>query len=291
MNDAPEVVKQILDMYADDTTLQASDSDITSLQAKLNHDLSAINQWFIDNRLVLNTDKTVSMLLATHQRLATVKDTDLNFKVGDKDIQQVKEAKLLGVTIDPHLNWDKHISKLCNKISRKLGLLKRLKKFMPNNTLHMLYNSIVLPHFDYANVVWGTACGTNLKQVYRLQKRAARIITGAKRFSSTHPLFQQLNWMPLAERVQFHTAVLTFKALKGSTPEYLSSKFVPTANRHQHSTRLSNTSDLKVPKPNLEIYRRSFEYRGAVVWNSISQDTRKSISVSGFKAGYIRTRC
>ncbi len=67
-------------MYADDTTLQASDSDIVALQDKLNSDLSAINQWFYENRLVLNTDKTVCMLLATHQRKATVPDCKLQLK-------------------------------------------------------------------------------------------------------------------------------------------------------------------------------------------------------------------
>ncbi len=78
-----------------------------------------------------------------------------------------------------NLTWDKHIYKMCNKISKKLGLLKRLKKFIPSNTLIMLFNSLVLPHFDYANVVWGTACGTQIKYVYKLQKRAARILTGS----------------------------------------------------------------------------------------------------------------
>ncbi len=84
----------------------------------------------------------------------------LNLKVGDKHIKQVNEAKLLGIIIDESITWDKHIYKMSNKISKKLGLLKRLKTFIPSNMLIMLFNCLVLPHFDYANVVWGTACGT-----------------------------------------------------------------------------------------------------------------------------------
>ncbi len=80
----------------------------------------------------------------------------------------------------------------------------------------MLFNSLVLPHFDYANVVWGTACGTQIKYVYKLQKRA-----GANRFSRTKPLFKKLNWMPLTEWIQYHTAALTHKSRNFMTPQYL----------------------------------------------------------------------
>ncbi len=54
---------------------------------------------------------------------------------------------------------------MCNKISKKLGLLKRLKKFIHSNTLLMLFNSLMLLYFDYTNVVWGTECGTQIKCV------------------------------------------------------------------------------------------------------------------------------
>ncbi len=99
-----------------------------------------------------------------------------------------------------------------------MDLLKRLKIIIPSNTLIKLFNSLVLPLFDYANVVWGTVCGTQIKYVYKLQKRAARILTGENRFSRTKPLFKKLNWMPLTERIQYHTAVLNYKARNFMTP-------------------------------------------------------------------------
>ncbi len=110
------------------------------------------------------------MILSTHQRRATLTNCTLNLKVGDKQIKQVNEARLLGIIIDESLAWDKHIYKMCNKISTKLGLLKRLKKFIPSNTLIMLFNSLVLPHFDYANVVWGTACCTQINMCISYKK-------------------------------------------------------------------------------------------------------------------------
>ncbi len=117
----------------------------------------------------------------------------MNVKVGDKPIKQVNQAKLLGIIIDESLTWDKHIYKMYYKISKKLGMLKILKKFIPCNTLLMLFNSLVLPHFDYANVIWRTSCGTQIKYVFKLHKRAARILTNASRFSWTKSLFEKLN--------------------------------------------------------------------------------------------------
>ncbi len=179
MNDAPDAIKQILDLYANDTTLQAPDPDLSVFEQKINEDLESLSKWLNGNRLVLNGDKTVCMILSPHQRRATLTNCTLNLKVGDKHIKQVNEAKLLGIIIHESLTWDKHIYKMCNKISKKLGLLKRLKKFLHSNTLIMLFDSLVLPHFDYANVVWGTACVTQIKYVHKLQKRAARILTGS----------------------------------------------------------------------------------------------------------------
>ncbi len=139
--------------------------------------------------------------MSTHQCRTILTNCTLKLKVGDNDIKQVNQAKLLGIIIVESLTWDKHIYKMCNKITKMLSLLKSLKTFIPSNTLLVLFNSLVLPHFVYANVVWGTACGTQIKYVYKLQKRAAKILTGANRFSRTKPLFKKLNWMPLTERI------------------------------------------------------------------------------------------
>ncbi len=94
------------------------------------------------------------MILSTRPHRANLTNCTLNLKVGEKTIKQVNEAKLLGIIIDESLTWDKHIHKMSNKISKTLGLLKRSKKVIPSNTILMLFNSLVLPHFNNANVVW-----------------------------------------------------------------------------------------------------------------------------------------
>ncbi len=160
MNDATDAIKQMLDLYADDTALQTSDPDLSVLEQKVNDDLESLSKWLNENRLILISDKTVCMILSTHQRRVTLTNSTINLKVRDKPIKQINLAKLHGIIIDKSRTRDKHIYKMCNKISKTLALLKRLKKFIPSNILLMLFNKMLLPHFDYTNIVWKSAYGT-----------------------------------------------------------------------------------------------------------------------------------
>ncbi len=100
---APDAIKQILDLYADDTTLQASDPHLLVLEQNLDEDLESLSKWLNENTLILNTDKAVCMILSTHQHRTTLTNCTLNLKVGNKPIKQVHEAKLLGIIIDKSL--------------------------------------------------------------------------------------------------------------------------------------------------------------------------------------------
>ncbi len=71
--------------------------------------------------------------------------------------------------------------------------------------------------------------------------------------------------------------------------QYLTSKLSTAAGHHGHVTCLAQSSDLKVPQPNLELYRKCFNYMEAVVWNSINPRTRNANGAKAFKAGYCRS--
>ena len=50
-------------------------------------------------------------------------------------LEQVKHAKFLGVCIDEHLSWDKHIHEFACKVSRNVGILGKLKHSAPRTCL------------------------------------------------------------------------------------------------------------------------------------------------------------
>ncbi len=105
----------------------------------------------------------------------------------------------------------------------------------------------------------------------------ARILIGASRFSSSTYLFKTL----LSEIIKF----LSYK-VKASV--YLGSKFTKIAENGRYLSRRTQASDLKSPKPNLEIYHRNFEYQSVAVWNKLDVNVRNATSIECFKARYFR---
>ena len=75
-------------------------------------------------------------------------DVQPTVKIDTCPIKRVKCAKMLGVEIDEHLNWEKHIECIASKVSSGIGALKKLKEFVNRNTLVLVYNALIQPHFD-----------------------------------------------------------------------------------------------------------------------------------------------
>ena len=96
-----------------------------------------------------------------------------------KPISRVKEKKVLGVITDQQLNWKEHIDAQSKRISNNIALLRRAKEFVTQETLVKMYNTLILPYFIYCSNAWLDGTTTNINKLYKLQKRAARVITGA----------------------------------------------------------------------------------------------------------------
>ena len=116
--------------------------------------------------------------------------------LNEQIFERVTNFDFLGLTIDQHLTWNGHVQKKSNKISRSLGIMVKLKRFLPQNILKILYNSLILPHPQYCILSWGFKSGTILK----LQKRAVRIIRCSKYNAHTEPLLKTLNLLKIENK-------------------------------------------------------------------------------------------
>ncbi len=82
-------------------------------------------------------------------------------------------------------------------VYQRIGLLSRLRHFLPEKTLVIVYNSIVLPILDYSLVLWGYTNSNHMNRLITLQKRAIGVITFPKFDAHSEPLFEKLDIMPL----------------------------------------------------------------------------------------------
>ena len=101
---------------------------ISSINNTLQDSLNKTNDWCNKNSMVIHPDKTKSMIIAPRQKQQLHKPT-LNLTLGTSNIEQVNEHKLLGVTIDTHLTWNRHIEILMKKLSRNIFLLFKLRQY------------------------------------------------------------------------------------------------------------------------------------------------------------------
>ena len=67
-------------------------------------------------------------------------------------------VKYLGILIDFDLSWKNHIDLICQKISKTLGILARLRHTIPLGPLLKIYQALITPYLDYGICAWGAAC-------------------------------------------------------------------------------------------------------------------------------------
>ena len=231
VNDLPyHLSKLSIHMYADDTTVYFCSKEISDLIPTINDDLAKVAEWCINNKLVINTKKTKSMILCNHQKRRHILNTP-TFCINGSSIINVEYDKILGVCIDQNMLMNKHIDQVCAKISRLLGLLWRVRKYLTYNTKILFYNSYIQPCFDYCMTTWGFCSDTHINRLYRLQKKIARIILDDNE-CSTLLLLQKLNWLSVKERIQYCTAVLVYKCLNKMAQANLSDLFQFCGENH-----------------------------------------------------------
>ena len=98
------------------------------------------------NRLCLNVAKSKCMLFYMLQKIIP----NITFDFNGVHIGQVNEFIFWGLLIDCNLNWKAHLHMVSTKISRVIGLLRKLKYILPSYILHTIYNSLILPHINYS---------------------------------------------------------------------------------------------------------------------------------------------
>ena len=189
-------------LYADDTTLTSplcsftlgGRNDINQATDLINREIWKISDWLSVNKLSLNASKTKFMIFHNYQTIISENDIP-RLEINNIPIERVKEFNFLGLTINENMSWSSHSLKVANKISRTLGVMNCLKRYLPFSALKLMYDSLILPHLQFGITCWGF----EWDRIFKLQKRALRIITNNKYNAHTEPLLKNLNlqWVDL----------------------------------------------------------------------------------------------
>ena len=148
----------------------------------------------------------------------------------------------------------------------------------------------MFPHFNYCCTVWCAAKNkTFIDRLFRLQKRAGRIILNVKQTqTSTMDILHTLKWMPVHDYFMYRKLILTYKVLNNLTPQYLN-VFKLVSQISTRTTRQSISSTLLyIPKVRTEYYKRSFSISSAILWNELPESVRNCSSLASFKSHFLQ---
>ena len=97
-------------------------------------------------------------------------------------LETVDNLKLLGVHIQKDLRWDKQVTEMISRASRRLFLLYALRGFgAPVEDILAVYQTYIRPLLEYACPVWHPSIThEQSKHIEMVQKRSCRLMLGSK---------------------------------------------------------------------------------------------------------------
>ena len=272
VNDIQSALQGIkVQMYADDTVIFESGSNLNVLVDHLQSNLCKFQKWCNSNKLTLNPSKTKLVTFGIRQSVKKAKTCELY--LGGKRIQNVPTFRYLGFVLDSTLNFKAHISDVIKKVIHKKYLLSRLMPFLNKNVALLIYKTMVLPYFDYCDVVYATACTNDLEKLQRVQNKCLKTCLSLHNLHGTDDVHRQASSARLGPRRKAHLCNFMFTRQKRND----------LLDTREIGTRQHDAPSFTVPFPHLESFKRSVKYNGAVTWNDLPKKLKQMDSLNVFK--------
>ena len=203
-------------------------------------------------------------------------------QINGSSIQEVDNAKFLGITLDNRLNWIDHIKCISRKIIAKgTGIIIKARKAFESETLLYLYNSLIFPHISYGIHVWGTAASVHLNRLHVFQKKIVRIICGVHPRTHTEPLFKTINILYIGQIRDYSIALFMYKMSNGMLPSMFEIMFIQTSDVHSYPTRQADL--LYVQFAATKRTQRTIRHFGTKLWNTLCNVIQVDCAISTFK--------
>jgi hypothetical protein len=271
--------------YADDTQLYLSfkPSDNGALLNTLNkiqNCIADIKIWMSNHKLLLNDSKTEILIL----RPPTFKDKIFisSVDICNTTIVPANSITNLGIIFDQALNMKSHIKYLCKNANFHLRNIGAIRKYITKDSSIQLVHALITSRLDYGNSLLFGVPDTYLSKLQRILNTAARIVCLTSRMDHITPVLKDLHWLPIKQRIIFKILIITYRALNGSAPHYITEICEPYSTTR--SLRSNEQRLLKTPKTKLKTFGdRAFAASAPFIWNSLPTNIRYIDNIDTFK--------
>ena len=272
----------VLVQYADDTQFIHNDylSNIDHLITRAKLTLSNAKAYFLRSGLLLNSSKTQFIFIGTRQLLSNIpEDMTINFDGNNLPIS--KCVKILGVYFDNHVTFDTHIQQLNKKVIGIIMFINRIKDIFDKDTRVIVMQTLVLSLINYGLKIWGNTNASLMQRVQKLQNFAAKVAAGGcRRRDRASPVFQDLRWIKMKDKVCFDKCVMVYKVTHNYYPPWFLN--LPAITRlNEVATR--QDKDLFVPRGRSDNGARSILVSGPREWKKLPLEIRELLTLTSFK--------
>ena len=164
----------------------------------------------------------------------------MNFRLSGQKVPMTTSVKYLGVILDHHLSWDKHMKQLIPKLSRATGMLAILRHYVPKQTLLNIYYAIFNSHLIYGSQIWGQETHEYIKKLSTLQNKALRIINFKPPRESANKLYLDTSIIKLEDQIKVSNCLIGFGYQNKMLPSSFNEFLTPVHLTHEHDTKSKN---------------------------------------------------
>ena len=232
------------------------------------------------NFLKLNGDKTELLVVRppTHRNVTE----EICVNVDGCSITESQNIRNLGVIFDSQLTFKPHIKAATKTAFYHLSNIAKIRSILSSRDAETLIHSFVSSRLDYCNALFSGLPKCVTRGLQLAQNAAARILTKTKRFDHITPVLMSLHWLPIVARADFKILLLTFKALNGLAPLYLSELLLSYSP--PRPLRSADAGLLVIPSTKRSAGKRAFASRAPFLWNNLPRHIREAGSLDIFKS-------
>ena len=169
---------------------------------------------------------------------------------------KVPRVEFLGVPLDENITFNGHVNKVTSKISKSVGVMRRLHCQLPANVMVKLYYSfLVYSHLTYALVAWGRSGGTNAAKTGCAHRRACKFLTDYnQKILTSHAIYDYFNLLKV-----FNTNTLNFH-------QYFKYKLSSRQPSHMHNYWHRTNNNFSIPLFNNSKTQKRYLYQVIPIW-------------------------
>lgn len=258
-------------MFADDTKLFAgvsTEPEAMTLQA----DLDALANWSDTWQLRFNETKCKVLHIGSANH-------GFQYAMGEHRLTETPVERDLGVQVDANLKFRQQAATAVATTTRVLAVIRRSFSLIDERTLPLLFKTLVRPHLEYGNLVWGPFNRADQKAVERVQRRATRMVACIRH----RPYQERLRLLRLPSLYYRHRRgdmIQVYQMLHRGVDMAASNLLVLNTDGPTRGHPLK----IAKPRASTRVRRSTFAVRIVNDWNGLPADVVCAPSLNSFKS-------